>query len=103
LALLQLRDQGKLSLDDPITKWLPDFDTRGNSIPIRRLLDHTSGMVGITEMPEFGILVTNARFPKDSAYALINRTPFQFKTGEMAIYNNSAFILAGFIVEKAAG
>jgi CubicO group peptidase (beta-lactamase class C family) len=103
VALLQLRDQGKLSLDDPITKWLPDFDTRGNAISIRRLLDHTSGMVGITEMPEFGILVTNARFPKDSAYALINRTPFQFKTGEMAIYNNSAFILAGFIVEKASG
>ncbi|HKP28621.1 MAG TPA: serine hydrolase domain-containing protein, partial [Gemmatimonadales bacterium] len=103
VALLQLRDEGKLSLDDPITKWLPDFNSNGNSIPLRRLLDHTSGMVGITEMPQFGLLVTNTRFPRDSAYALINRTPFQFKTGEMAIYNNSAFILAGFIVEKASG
>ena len=103
VALLQLRDEGKLSLDDPVTKWLPDFNTNGNTIPLWRLLDHTSGMVGITEMPQFGLLVTNPRFPKDSSYALINRTPFQFKTGEMAIYNNSAFILAGFIIEKASG
>jgi len=103
VALLQLAEQGKLSLDDDITKWLPDFDTRGNKIPLRRLLDHTSGMVGITEMPEFGLLVTNPRFPRDSAYALIKRYPFQFKTGEAQIYNNSAFILAGLIVEKASG
>ncbi len=103
VAVLQLRDQGKLSLDDEITKWLPDFDTRGNRVTLRRLLDHTSGIVGLTEMPEFGILVTNERFPRDSAYALIRRTPFQFRTGEAQIYNNSAFFLLGLIVEKASG
>lgn len=102
-ALLQLRDQGKLSLDDDITKWLPDFDTRGNKLTLRRLLDHTSGMVGITEMPEFGILVSNGRFPRDSAYALIRRYPFQFPTGEAQIYNNSAFWLLGLVIEKASG
>ncbi|MGZ9121332.1 MAG: serine hydrolase domain-containing protein, partial [Gemmatirosa sp.] len=53
VAVLQLRDAGKLSLDDDITKWLPDFDTRGNAVPLRRLLDHTSGIHGLTEMPEF--------------------------------------------------
>jgi len=41
-AILQLRDQGKLSLDDDITKWLPDFDTRGNKVTLRHLLSHTS-------------------------------------------------------------
>ncbi|HLL81651.1 MAG TPA: serine hydrolase domain-containing protein, partial [Longimicrobium sp.] len=103
VALLQLRDEGKLSLDDEITKWLPDFDTRGNRVTLRRLLDHTSGIVGLTEMPEFGTLVTNERFPRDSAYALIRRTPFQFRTGEAQIYNNSAFFLLGLVVEKASG
>ena len=102
-AILQLRDAGKLSLDDDITKWLPDFDTRGNKVPLRRLLDHTSGIVGITEMPEFGILVNNPRFPRDSGYALIKRYPFQFPTGEAQIYNNSAFWLLGLIIEKASG
>jgi CubicO group peptidase (beta-lactamase class C family) len=103
VALLQLRDQGKLSFDDEITKWLPDFDTRGNTVTLRRLLDHTSGIVGLTEMPEFGNLVMNARFPRDSAYALIKRYPFQFKTGEAQIYNNSAFWLLGLVIEKASG
>ncbi|HSA56918.1 MAG TPA: serine hydrolase domain-containing protein [Gemmatimonadaceae bacterium] len=103
VALLQLRDDGKLSLEDDITKWLPDFDTRGNRVTLRRLLDHTSGIKGLTEMPEFGNLVTNGRFPRDSAYALIKRYPFQFATGEAQIYNNSAFWLLGLVVEKASG
>ena len=103
VAILQLRDEGKLSLDDEITKWLPDFDMRGNKVTLRRLLDHTSGIKGITEMPEFGILVNNPRFPRDSAYALIKRYPFEFKTGEAQIYNNSAFWLLGLVVEKASG
>lgn len=102
-AILQLRDEGKLSLDDDITKWFPDFDTRGNRVPLRRLLDHTSGIRGLTEMPEFAHLVTNPRLPRDSAYALIKRYPFQFPTGEAAVYNNSAYWLLGLVVEKASG
>lgn len=102
-AILQLRDEGKLSLDDEITKWLPDFDTRGNRVTVRRLLDHTSGMVGLTEIPELQQLSWNPGFPRDSVIALINRYPFQFPTGTMQMYNNSAFWLAGLIIEKASG
>jgi CubicO group peptidase (beta-lactamase class C family) len=102
-AILQLRDRGKLSLEDDIAKWLPDFDTRGNRVPLRRLLDHTSGIVGLTEMPEFEILVFNPLFPRDSAYALIRRYPFQFPAGTAQIYNNSAFWLLGLVVERASG
>jgi CubicO group peptidase (beta-lactamase class C family) len=54
-------------------------------------------------MPEFGNLSVNPRFPRDSAYALIKRYPFDFKTGEAQIYNNSAFWLLGLVVEKASG
>src|SRR5687767_6720512 len=103
VAILQLRDSGKLSLDDDIKKWLPDFDTRGNKVTLRRLLDHTSGIKGITEMPEFGLLSNNPRWPRDSAYALIKKYPFEFATGEAQIYNNSAFWLLGLVVEKASG
>ena len=102
-AILQLRDSGKLSLDDDITKWLPDFNTHGNKVPLRRLLDHTSGIVGLTEIPEFRLLVMNPVFPRDSGYALINRQPFQFPTGEAQVYNNSAFWLLGLVIEKASG
>lgn len=102
-AILQLRDSGKLSLDDEITKWLPDFDTRANKVTLRRLLDHTSGIVGLTEIPEFRLLGINPAFPRDSGFALINRQPFQFATGEAQVYNNSAFWLLGLVVEKASG
>ena len=102
-AILQLRDAGKLSLDDDVTKWLPDFNTAGHKLPLRRLLDHTSGIVGLTEIPEFRLLVMNPVFPRDSGYALINRQPFQFAPGEAQVYNNSAFWLLGLVVEKASG
>jgi CubicO group peptidase (beta-lactamase class C family) len=102
-AVLQLRDAGKLSLDDDITKWLPDFDTRGNQVTLRRLLDHTSGIVGMTELPEFAVLSFNPRFPRDSAYALIKRQPFKFATGSAQVYNNSAYWLLGLVIERASG
>jgi CubicO group peptidase (beta-lactamase class C family) len=100
-ALLQLRDGGKLSLDDDITKYVPDWKP-AHPLTLRRLLDHTSGIKGLTEMPEFGqLVVTN--HPRDSALALIKRAPFEFAPGEAMIYNNSAFWLLGLVVEKASG
>lgn len=103
VAVLQLRDEGKLGLDDELTKWLPDFDTRGHRVTLRHLLDHTSGIVGLTEIPGFEHLVTSERFPRDSAYALINRTPFQFGPGAEQNYSNSGFFLLGMVIEKASG
>ena len=102
-AILLLRDEGKLSLDDDITKWLPGLDTRGNKVTVRRLLDHTSGMVGFEAIPEFQQLSRNPSFPRDSVIALINPQPFQFPTGTMQMYNNYAVWLAGLIIEKASG
>ena len=101
-SILQLRDEGKLSLDDDLSKYFPNFPTNGNRIPLRRLLDHTSGIKGITEIPEFRDLSVRT-LPRDSAIALIARYPFDFKTGEAMIYNNSAFLLLGHIIEKVSG
>jgi CubicO group peptidase (beta-lactamase class C family) len=101
-AILQLRDEGKLSLDDDLAKYFPTFPTHGNRIPLRRLLDHTSGIKGITEIPEFRDLSVRT-LPKDSAIALISRYPFDFPTGEAMIYNNSAFLMLGHIIEKTSG
>ena len=102
-AVLRLRDEGKLSLDDEITRWLPDFGTRGHTVTLRHLLGHTAGIGDFPEAPEFGSLSTNIRFPRDSAYALLQRLPPQFAPGEVQIYNNSGFWLLGLVVEKASG
>jgi CubicO group peptidase (beta-lactamase class C family) len=101
-AILQLRDDGLLSLDDDLTRYFPDYPTHGRAIPVRRLLDHTSGIRGITELVAFGSL-QHRGWPRDSAIALFSRVPFDFPVGEAMIYNNSAFILLGHIIEKASG
>ena len=102
-AILQLRDAGKLSLEDDLGEWLPEFDTRGHEVPLRRLLDHTSGVHDLSETGRFGELVRNASIPRDSILALIGRGPFQFPPGAAQIYNNSAYWLLHLVIEKASG
>ena len=103
-AILQLRDQGKLSLDDDITKWLPDFETRGNKVTLRHLLGHTSGIVDLTQMPELRAMqvMRNPAATRDTIYRIISRYAFQFPTGTLQMYSNSGFWLLGLIVEKAS-
>lgn len=103
VAILQLRDAGKLTLDDPITRWLPDFDTHGYTVTLRHLLSHTAGIGDFTEDPAYGHLSTDLRLPRDSAYALEQRQEPQFAPGEAQIYNNAGFWLLGLVVEKASG
>jgi len=101
-AMLQLGDEGKLSLDDDITKYLPDYPTQGHRITVRRLLDHTSGIKGYTELPKFGAMMMR-KLPKDSLVALFKDEKFDFAPGEGMVYNNSAYFLAGLIIEKVSG
>ncbi|MDB4891517.1 MAG: hypothetical protein JWL61_3372 [Gemmatimonadetes bacterium] len=101
-AILLLQERGQLSLDDPITKYLPDYPTQDHAITIRRLLDHTSGIKGYTELPEFGNFMRRHE-PRDSLVALFSKKPFDFDTGDDMIYNNSAYFLVGLIIEKVSG
>jgi CubicO group peptidase (beta-lactamase class C family) len=68
-AILQLRDQERLSLDDEITRWLPDFETRGDKDTLRHLLGHTSGIADLTGMPELRAmrLMRNPSVTRDAA------------------------------------
>jgi len=104
-AILQLRDLGKLTLDDDITKWLPDFETHGNKVTLRHLLGHTSGIANLGGMQELRAmrLMRNPTVTRDAVYQVINRTPFQFPTGTMQIYSNTNFWLLGLVIEKASG
>jgi CubicO group peptidase (beta-lactamase class C family) len=102
-AVLQLRDEGKVSLDDEITKWLPNLDMRGNKVTLRRMLSHTSGINHFSEPREFEVNLFIPGVPRDSAYRHIKLDPFQFPTGQAQAYNNSAFWLLGLVVEKASG
>ena len=79
-AVYQLQEQGKLSLDDDITRFLPNYPTQGHRIAIRRLLNHTSGIKGYTEIPAFWSTMAMRALPRDSLVALFAPQPFDFTT-----------------------
>jgi CubicO group peptidase (beta-lactamase class C family) len=101
-AILQLVEQGKLSLDDDLTKYFPNYPVQGHRIPVRRLLDHTSGIKGYTEMPAFGEFAMR-KLPRDSLVARFAAAPFDFSPGDALVYNNSAYFLLGLLIEKVSG
>jgi CubicO group peptidase (beta-lactamase class C family) len=101
-AILQLVEQDKVDLDADVTEYLPDYPTSHYYVPVRRLLDHTSGIKGYTELSEFAEMQVRD-LPKDSVVALFSRHPFDFLPGEAMIYNNSAYFLLGVIIERVSG
>ncbi len=100
-GILLLQEQGKLSLDDKVAKFLPDL-TRANEVSIRQLLSHTSGYQDYWPqdyvMPEM-LQPTTARHILDK-WAKI---PLDFDPGTKWQYSNTNFVIAGLIIEKAAG
>jgi CubicO group peptidase (beta-lactamase class C family) len=96
-----LLQDGKVSLDDDITEYL-DFDTKGRTIKIRHLLNHTSGMASYTEIPEFWDLSLR-KYGRDTLVRIVEQKDFLFEPGEALIYNNSGYFLLGLIIEKITG
>ncbi len=101
-AIVRLAEQGKLRLDDPIEGHLDGVPTGGFRITVAQLLDHTSGYKGYTEMPEFW---GKARqdLGHDEMVKLFTGVPFEFEPGDRFQYNNSAYYLAGMLIERVAG
>ena len=102
-AVLLLQEEGQLSLDDPLTKWLPDYPAGDRTVTVRRLLDHTSGIKGYTEMRHLWAEIAPLELPRDTLVTLFSAEPFEFEPGTAMTYNNSAYFLAGLIIEAASG
>lgn len=102
VAILQLVDKGVLSLDADLATLLPDARLPGPPVSLRQLLNHTSGIAGYTEMPEFGGLIPQA-LPRDTLVRLMAAKPRLFAPGAAMHYNNSAYVLLGLIIERASG
>lgn len=101
-AILLLADQGKLSVTDEITKFLPDYPTQGRRITVEHLLTHTSGIVSYTSKPGF-LADSGKDLGVAQMIASFKDEPMQFAPGERHAYNNSGYFLLGAIVEKVSG
>lgn len=102
VSILILAEQGKLKLDDQITKFIPDYPMQGNVITIHHLLTHTSGIKDFTSMKSIKNIAREDLSPKELVDFFKNE-PMDFKPGEQYKYCNSGYVLLGYIIEKISG
>jgi CubicO group peptidase (beta-lactamase class C family) len=102
MAIMQLVEKGLLSVDDPITRRLPDYPKTGDRITIHHLLTHTSGIPSYTGVPEYQ---KNMRVAFTAAQMIdgFKDKPLEFAPGEKFKYDNSGYFLLGAIIEKVSG
>jgi len=100
-AILLLAEQGKLTLDDPVAKYIPDL-TRARDVTIRQLLSHTSGYQDYWPqdyVPPF----MKQPVAAEKILDLWGRKPLDFAPGSKWEYSNTNYVIAGVIVEKVSG
>lgn len=97
IAILILEEQGKLKLSDPISKYIPSYPN-GNNITIHQLLTHTSGIKDFTKMKALQDIAQKEMTPEQMVDFFKNE-PMDFAPGEKFEYNNSGYVVLGYIIE----
>lgn len=100
-ALLLLEEQGKISLDDKVSKYFPDL-TRADGVTIRELLSHTSGYEDYAPQDYIIPAWTHPTTPREILDTW-GKKPLNFDPGTHWQYSNTNYVIAGEIFEKAAG
>jgi D-alanyl-D-alanine carboxypeptidase len=103
-VVLQLVEEGKLALDEPVGRRLPGLLAEGSTVTVRQLLNHTSGLFDYTADPALltGI-VRNRVFTPNELVAIAERHPVLFPPGSSWAYSNTNYIVAGLLVEATTG
>jgi D-alanyl-D-alanine carboxypeptidase len=101
--ILRLAAAGKLSLDDTLVRWLPDFPGAG-SVTLRQLLNHTSGIFSVTDDPRYipALIQNPARqWTAEEQFEFVG--PASFPPGAGWAYSNTGYLLLGLVAERAGG
>ncbi len=98
---LLLQQDGKLSLDDPISKWLPDL-TRANDVTVREILSHTSGYQDFWPQDYLPPMMSKPMPPQEILDRWAKK-PLDFEPGTRWQYSNTNFVIVALIVEKITG
>lgn len=103
-AVMQLQEEGALSIDDPLANWLPDYP-RAGEIKLVHLLSHTSGVFNYFEHPEYNIRVFNEPDHAWTPHEILDDfvlDPY-FAPGAGYRYSNTGFVLLGLVIEEETG
>lgn len=101
MAVMQLCEKGKLSLNDKLSKFIPDFND-GSKISIQNLLTNTSGIADYTNIPRIYSMDSN-ELTLTNVIDLIKKKPLDSKPGENYSNSNSGYIVLTYIIEKVSG
>ena len=101
--VMQLVEQDKIKLDDPIGMYVPDLRTdTANRVTIHQLLNHTSGIVDYANFPGFWENRLGAKVSRAEFIEIMNRD-LEFTPGSTGKYNSSGYYLLGYVIEKVTG
>ncbi len=101
--VMRMVEKGQIDLAAPIGRYLPDYPKpNGDRIAIHQLLNHTSGIPGYTELPEWARTIRDPQKPAEFI-GIFSRLELLFEPGTKFSYNNSGFFLLGVILEKVSG
>ncbi|WP_336518383.1 serine hydrolase [Pollutibacter soli] len=98
IMILKLQEQKKLNINDKLSKYFPSYP-KGDSITIKHLLTHTSGIYSYTNDATFMNNEITKPLNRKQVMALFENKPLEFSPGTKWEYSNSAYILLGFIIE----
>jgi D-alanyl-D-alanine carboxypeptidase len=101
--VLKLDEDGRLSLDDPVARHLPDFTRLPPGLTVRHLLTHTSGMREISAQPELRAVLGRPGASAEEFETLARRSPSDFAPGSRWSYSNVNYVLLALIAERVAG
>lgn len=101
---LDLVEEGILSLDDPVSKWLPNYPSIDGNITIRQLLNHTSGVYNYFDNQEIwdDLMADRSRFFEPEEVLGYIKEP-NFEAGQGWRYSNTNYLLLAMIITKATG
>ena len=107
-AIMMLVEEGKIGLDDSITKYFSEAPQAWRGITIRHLLTHTSGIQNHVAVPHWlDVFRTNLAFEttptRGELLKMFFKLPLEFQPGESWAYDNTGYYLLGMIIEKASG
>jgi CubicO group peptidase (beta-lactamase class C family) len=97
-AVMTLVEEGKLSLDDPLTKFFPEAPKSWRAITVRHVLTHTAGM---TDYPDDFDLRRD--YTEDEMLKIVQKIPLAFKPGERWSYSNLGYVTLGILIHKITG
>jgi CubicO group peptidase (beta-lactamase class C family) len=101
-SILLLEERGKLSVGDPVKKYMPDAPAAWDKITIYNLLTHTSGIPSFTGFPDYASLEPFPTTPEQLVKRFRDK-PLDFQPGEKWSYSNSGYVLLGYLIEKVSG